>query len=526
MFSRDVIADPPAGSAAVSKILMWRYEKAALSVITLAALAAMGFGAYGFIQGRFINSIKIATLASGGVLLFVVITRLVYTSLCNQLKPLKQSGEIELPTPSPQVDLPAERDAGVDVDEGLGESAPPRPQALLVGVDKLRESPRGPNIFQEEAPPLPQPFVPIDRADCSFLPVVLKNCGTTINWFTGTSSATLVGVVKCASSFGEPALAPTGLLLQMRIVPLTGELSVGISDNPSAVNHNNLSGVMWPAVKIASNYARSASTCYAMNPLAELEYITLFMQYRTQTVRTEIALRRLSLCATPPGVDRQKIAQDLESIIEEPERVENWADYLGWVGEELPSNVNTKACTNPLALGQLVVVKRSSGKFCYGIVMSVVKYSDQKETTYTIMVESQSQGFHYYRGLSQIRLPDAFLEKKAASDQVEKEISSLIFWTKRFREAIETFKNPPPLKEQHPFESKPFPIVIGARIDSSRFVKVQSNCKEVAVRGSVLFRDVGVIFAPDDQHHQVQAWLQEYNLAIPVLSLSHLANSS
>ena len=411
-----------------------------------------------------------------------------------------------------------------------------------VGLDDLPEVALPPIVPEAEMRPVREAMVaePLDTLAELGQPVagaaggvdlpsspeaVLERCGKEINWFTGTSSATLIGAAACVSKLGEPALVPTGLLLEMGIVPLTGELGGGIIDNLSAVNHLHLSGVGWHYVKVASTYARSASTHFAIDTATEWGWIESFIEYGKQRKRTEIALRRLSLYPTPEGVDRQKTAQELENRVKDPELPENWQNYLGWIGAEIPTTLETKPCNGPLHLSQLVVVGRSRGISCYGVVMAVSRCGADEEVT--IMVESQPQAYKIYRNeqLSNILLPDTYPEEKRLSDEVQKEISSLIFLARGFREAIETFKNPQLEKEDDPFISHSFPIVIGAEIGLQRLTRVQSAFKELGVRGKVSFpNEVRVIFAPEDKHAQVAQWLKVHNLSIPLLSLSHVSS--
>jgi|GEM_PF-4641163 len=108
-------------SANNSRFPLSRSEKVVLSLITLTALAAIGFGGYGFIQRAFTNTIRIASVVSGGAVLALVLSRLSYIGCC---KHQSQEGVVEAPQKSTEPrSLPPGSPIGEDLEESLSLSA-------------------------------------------------------------------------------------------------------------------------------------------------------------------------------------------------------------------------------------------------------------------------------------------------------------------------------------------------------------------------------------------------------------------
>lgn len=76
----------------------------------------------------------------------------------------------------------------------------------------------------------------------------------TLTWVTGTTTATLVPIMRMQiPKLHGPALIPTGLLIKNGIVPLTGELWCGLQAD--GVNQQRLSGCRFPKIFIAKEYS-------------------------------------------------------------------------------------------------------------------------------------------------------------------------------------------------------------------------------------------------------------------------------
>lgn len=118
--------------------------------------------------------------------------------------------------------------------------------------------------------------------------------GRQLSWVTGTSTATLVPLLRMqAGEIGSPALIPSGQLINYGIVPLTGELFWGIS--PRGINQRALSGCEFPHVMGAKSYADTMQTQGIFKCEDELEIIKAYSATIGQSTPFPLPLARVQI---------------------------------------------------------------------------------------------------------------------------------------------------------------------------------------------------------------------------------------
>ncbi len=135
-----------------------------------------------------------------------------------------------------------------------------------------------------------------------------------IGFCTGTQSSTVIGMKQWSRKNGlpRPALVPTGRLLAHQVVPLTGELGMGIAS--SGINRKYLSGTTLEGFGTAYRYALPLTVHhYVME--REWTRVQSFKLAEYDSLRLEIACLRLIHFATDPEIVKRAKEHIAEKIL-------------------------------------------------------------------------------------------------------------------------------------------------------------------------------------------------------------------
>lgn len=192
-----------------------------------------------------------------------------------------------------------------------------------------------------------------------------------ITFITGSKSSSVPIILRTGDLAPKlsptPTLAPTGLLIQHHIVPLAGELEIGISQR--GVNQTSLSGMRFAGLDTCIGYA--SNKAFQFNAEQELKILTGEEQaFDNFLPRLHVAaLRLLRMGAKKEAY--QEIKDYLNSLIQkEPQSTSmasDWSTQAGLIGQLCQTTGENPK--NELQRGQVVAVPRtgfSSPK--YGII--------------------------------------------------------------------------------------------------------------------------------------------------------------
>lgn len=141
--------------------------------------------------------------------------------------------------------------------------------------------------------------------------------GQKISYVSGTKSSSLVPILK-AKIGDKPALYPTGTLMKHNIVPLAGELNLGIQDR--GVNQQFLSGTTFDGLETCIGYASNKG--FTFDKKTELNYVNNFKlgnlgKDQVSIPRLRIAVLRLLLMQPETAKECKQIEPRLEKLIQE-----------------------------------------------------------------------------------------------------------------------------------------------------------------------------------------------------------------
>ncbi len=186
-----------------------------------------------------------------------------------------------------------------------------------------------------------------------------------IKWVSGNSSSALPVIInKIIKEVNKPALIPTGKLIAHDIVPLSGELMMGISK--SGVNRNHLSGVTFDHFHGSVQYARASG--FQANLTVEINLLKeIGIGYRQVSflLRMKIAAMRCRLLNCEP-----KILQELYDLLKQayednPNKLESepkgFKDAAFRLGKEI-AITSPKPVSQKLKEGDIVLYGESNPK--------------------------------------------------------------------------------------------------------------------------------------------------------------------
>jgi hypothetical protein len=125
-------------------------------------------------------------------------------------------------------------------------------------------------------------------------PLVPRAFPRQITWLTGTSTATLVSMLRMQiPGLNGPALVPTGDLIRYNIPPLTGELFCGIQDN--GINVTCVSGCTLQGTRTVKRYADSMKKEGLFRIADEIQIITEYTKFQLQSKPSVVSINRVKI---------------------------------------------------------------------------------------------------------------------------------------------------------------------------------------------------------------------------------------
>lgn len=206
-----------------------------------------------------------------------------------------------------------------------------------------------------------------------------------ITWITGSNSTCIPSIMRVPKTSlsgltDKPALVPTGMLLSHNIVPLYGELEMGIFAR--GVNNIALSGC-----SLMHNYCGlniNLDTCinYASNKkfkfnedneLKEIEKI-IDKEYLGALSSLKVAVLKLLMTGSKKN-KYDEIVKNLKKLLDKlPKSLplgDQWEKYTPFIGDVCTSTI--KSNVNTFQRGQLVSIPRSnSQKNKYGVIKEII----------------------------------------------------------------------------------------------------------------------------------------------------------
>ncbi|MCC5832373.1 MAG: hypothetical protein JJU12_04950 [Chlamydiales bacterium] len=336
-----------------------------------------------------------------------------------------------------------------------------------------------------------------------------------IKWATGTRSPCLIGM----SQLEEPALVPTGILVDKNIVPLTGELFMGIGWH--GINRHHLSGCSFEFYNNALRYAHSNILMPQEKMQNELDIIKAYPDHYS-LLRIKIAVfRLLKLGASEETIKEAK--EHLERCKNEltPNSTTLWEKYIPLIGEEVKVKGERRDNLPP---GTVVSVKGSTGHTTYGIILN------EDEAEYYVVCHLTGSTKWISKEAAETfekdRLDEALrdLGNVKASDPAQVRKFKEILSKREFLEDIlSLFEQVKPIdsEQESRYLSNSFPIV-WASTSELQFRPVSSGIKgEVAVEGALrLGEEINVAFTKAKKKDELEAWLSSHSLSSSVKVMS------
>ena len=346
-----------------------------------------------------------------------------------------------------------------------------------------------------------------------------------LRWLHGTRSPTLIGIDRVARedfSEGRHLLVPTGTLVAHNIVPLTGELCMGIGQNGG--NQQNLSGVRATHVESAARYANSVDFCF--NPEYEKKFIEDFVEKHAflGVVRLKIAVLRLLLSPETTREEKEWIKGKLDEILltaeYSKEVVSTWKQYAHLLGTPFRAEESEEEQQPPL--GEAVGVPRSSGPAIWGIIID----KNESAGRFHLLLEN---GATKWIPFNDCKKPAPTLPHPeiVASQETLSSLEQRINPRQVLRELRDLCDSAEPWilsEEEKSYLTDSFPILLGTRkLQKERYLRgFRSDVAgERVVRGSVaLEEDVTSAFTKKKDLPRLGRWLEQRSLAIYPMTIS------
>lgn len=368
---------------------------------------------------------------------------------------------------------------------------------------------------------------------------------TEVNWVSGSSSASLIGIDDVSTSRltnQKHALVPTGMLLENGVTPLTGELEWGIASN--GVNQRCLSGVPPNFAAKAVGYALlnnaspNGKSRLEQSLEASINFIKNF-DYNNNKNLTKLRLHVLRYLKLRPQNDRNfsnlknhvaKIAKNISQV----DVADDWQRIEGRsiLGTYLPSKIQSK--TNPsVNVGSVVGIPRSGGGHTWGVVVETATvdrgYGPEVLATCLLNKEGiKKTGTAYslivpeddcFPSSENFDPNDHYLEERVTSQTGYAQIQQI----------LQSFDQVGPYQltvEEQQYINAPFPIVWGAHVAQERFQEVRSDIQgEKAVTGVLeLGNEEGVrwAFTKKKELQRLHNWLVPRELNVTTASMTFL----
>jgi hypothetical protein len=355
-----------------------------------------------------------------------------------------------------------------------------------------------------------------------------------ITWITGSSTASLVPIFKKAID-DKPALIPTGELLEHNIVPLTGELVMGLA----GINAIALSGVGLSAHKGALHYAKAAKLHFAYSKDSEIEFIQKVVD-SPQLLSAEWTFPRLKIAAIRLGwsgistQEKQKVIENLKKILVRGKKSDAWKEHGGLLNSRITTKTSSPVGNKDLVPGDIILISRTADKGeCYslGVVDKVSTQNQQvgvlidggtrykyveRENAYTL---SKEDGAALQRNKSQYA--------EVSSKNIQGVTNKLKTDHEKIEEVITLLENTAVFDmtaEEKKLINMPGAILWGT-VTKQDFLPVRSDIKgEMGLKGKQkLGDDIQVLFVEPERIDEVRAYVKQH---LPAACRVHIISSS
>ncbi len=347
--------------------------------------------------------------------------------------------------------------------------------------------------------------------------------GKKFTFITGSKSTSIPSILKipilAPMLSDKPALVPTGKLLLHNIVPLAGELFMGITEQ--GINQIALSGMKFAGLDTCVAYATAKS--FQFNADTELENIyntkKLVTIFSLPTLR--IALLRLLLMGEKkeeyPNIKDHIQKLILLENVNKPIK-ENWPHDASLIG--LPCKIKgTKPKEGELSRGQVVAVPRSNSPVPkYGIIAEIYPSGD-----YRVIVEKD--GTKKTIDPEHITVIDEKTLSQEAKNQEPLTQQDQLTMQKRLKnnkeqleEILELFDTVKPFEhsqDELDLLNNPFPVVwASVSLESSSLSRSAITGEQFFKGHAALGDDIQYVFTNRENINHLQTILKEHNVQV------------
>lgn len=352
----------------------------------------------------------------------------------------------------------------------------------------------------------------------------LINAKKQISYITGANSASLPLILKtpqlAKSLVNKPSLVPTGQLLRHNIVPLSGELSMGITAD--GINQKALSGIGFHGLDTCVGYATAKT--FKFNTEVEIEKILkskIDSEKEAYFAIPKLRVAVLRLLLTGSAEDKYPLLkQHLQTLIDKiPDSSSlkrDWKQTAYLVGKGCDNIPLSKTPPQPLSRGQIVAIPRSdSNELHYGMIQEISPNGD-----YTVLVDRK--GSLKVVKESEMRFPD---EKKLSKQVVstltsnelhhfQQKLANSKEHLKQILDLFGTVKSASFSKQDYSLIEESFPLV-WASFNLDANIRVRGVEGEKAYAGTAaLGDDVQVAFTKKENVKQLQTLLNAYGVKV------------
>lgn len=287
----------------------------------------------------------------------------------------------------------------------------------------------------------------------------------TLTWLTGTNSPSipLIKEVAKRNIVARPSLVPSGILLENDIIPLSGELFVGIE--PSGVNIKNLSGVLISGIETAVLYATRSNCLF--NRDHSIERIFSLNPYSNWMVlkSAQVSLHRLLMLEADEDL-RARLQTHIQTVASNYLDIDpEWKSNIFYAGMSAPEGLGHCPEANEIiSAGTMVVFEgciypvyslSMEDGILQGFISNTNGYCLAKIPKEELRILSKTD-------LAQLQKPEK--PNKALKKQMRDSISYVEYGRKFNEKMLALFDRVKPIDfEEIDLIEEPFPIVWGSQ---------------------------------------------------------------
>lgn len=355
-----------------------------------------------------------------------------------------------------------------------------------------------------------------------------------ITWITGSSTASLVPIFKKAID-NKPALIPTGELIEHNIVPLTGELVMGLA----GINKIALSGVDLGHHKGALQYAEAAKGHFAYSKDAEIKFIQNVVE-SPQLLSFDWAFQRLKIAAIRLGwsgintQEKQNVIEKLRSIPVSGKKSDAWKEHSGLLNSRITTRTSSPVGNKQLIPGDIVLVSRTADNGeCYSLGVVDVASTQNEQVIVSVDGDTKSKRVKRENAYTLSEKDVAALQQnksqyeEVSPKSIQRITDNLKTDHEKIAEVIALLDNTAVFDmtaEEKNLVNTPGAILWGT-VTKKDFLRVRSDIKgEIGLEGKQkLGDDIQVLFVEPDRIDEVRSYVKQY---LPTACRVHIISSS